>query len=200
MLTASRSIPATIWGWVLPSPRRAWWCSSYDTSVGPCSCSYMALSTHTAAGIAGGMNPVRPSPHSSSSQSVAPCGTSGHRLDIGFGSSDIRSSSQARIRPSARGRRNETYLKNRQPTAGKRSTPQTTAHDQHEYPEDRSHQPFDLRLQVGGGSVLGIAVQGVDRVLRRGRGVQRQDVDALVVLLEGGEVQCGAGPVGAGAV
>lgn len=52
----------------------------------------------------------------------------------------------------------------------------------------------------GDPEVLSIAVQGVDRVLRRGRGVQRQDVDALVVLLEGGEVQCCAGPVGAGAV
>ncbi|MFF2008329.1 hypothetical protein ACFVWY_04525 [Streptomyces sp. NPDC058195] len=31
--------------------------------------------------------------------------------------------------------------------------PQTAAHDQREHPENRSHQPFDLRFQVGG--VLG---------------------------------------------
>ncbi|WP_328834762.1 DUF6192 family protein [Streptomyces europaeiscabiei] len=33
------------------------------------------------------------------------------------------------------------------------STAQTAARDQREQPENRSHQPFDLRLQVGGGSL-----------------------------------------------
>ncbi len=35
----------------------------------------------------------------------------------------------------------------------RRSTPQTVAHDQREHPESRSHQHFDLQLQVGGGSL-----------------------------------------------
>lgn len=75
---------------MLPSATRAWRYSWYDTSAGPRSCSYMALSTQTESGIAGGMNPVMPSPHSSSSQSVAPDGTSGHRPDSMFDSPDMR--------------------------------------------------------------------------------------------------------------
>ncbi|WP_354644150.1 hypothetical protein [Kitasatospora camelliae] len=55
----------------------------------------MALSTQAASGIAGGMNPVTPSPHSASSQWVASAGASGHGVDGhgvdgGFGSSGMR--------------------------------------------------------------------------------------------------------------
>ncbi|MFE9388647.1 hypothetical protein [Streptomyces sp. NPDC006784] len=38
-------------------------------------------------------------------------------------------------------------------TAGRGSTPQTAADDQHEHPESRSHQPFAQQFQVGGGSL-----------------------------------------------
>lgn len=47
-----------------------------------------------------------------------------------------------------------------------RSTAQTAASDQREQPESRSHQPFDLRLQVGGGSVNVIA--GAQNEVHRG--------------------------------
>lgn len=53
------------------------------------------------------------------------------------------------------------------PTADERSTPQTSARDQHEYPERRSHQPFDLRLQVGEGSLDPFVASGVPVALRR---------------------------------
>lgn len=47
-------------------------------------------------------------------------------------------------------------------TADRRSTPETPAHDQREHPEYRSHQPFDLRLQVSGGSSTLLRVCGPD--------------------------------------
>jgi hypothetical protein len=59
----------------------AWRYSWYDVSPGPRSCSYRALSTQAASGIAGGINPVKPSPHLSRSQSAAPEGADGHGFD-----------------------------------------------------------------------------------------------------------------------
>jgi hypothetical protein len=50
----------------------------------------MELRTQAASGIAGGMNPVAPSPHSCSNQSALPDGASGHSPDSGFASSGTR--------------------------------------------------------------------------------------------------------------
>src|SRR5690606_8029098 len=80
--TSSKSMPPMMSGWMLPSRSPAWRSSWYDTSAGPCSCSYIALSTQATSGSGGGRNPVRSSPHRSSSQPVVLGGASGHRSRI----------------------------------------------------------------------------------------------------------------------